>query len=139
MRLLPSAGLALSCLVTALTAVTAVAAVGCAAPANDAPIIDYADSPLVVTAEHGSYTIPVSLGFHDNDSDVVTRVHYRLAPSIDEIIEIQKPLPTLQSADVVFVIPAPMSGGTDARQLEITIIDGRGAESLPLPCQVTFR
>jgi hypothetical protein len=135
MRLLPSAGLALSCFVTALTAL---AAVGCASPSNDAPIIDYVDSPLVVTAEHGSYTIPVSLGFHDNDSEVVTRVHYRLPPSIDEIIEIKTPIPTSQSADVVIVIPAPMPGSSDVHQLEITIFDGRGAESLPLPREVTL-
>jgi hypothetical protein len=135
MRLLPSAGFALSSFVTALAGL---AAVGCANLANDPPIIDYVDSPLVVTAEHGSYTIPVSLGFHDNDTEVVTRVHYRLPPSIDEIIEIKTPIPTSQSADVVIVIPAPMADGNGAHQLEITIFDGRGAESLPLPRQVTL-
>ena len=114
-------------------------AVGCSESApNDAPIIDFVDSPVVVSAENGAYSIPMTIGFHDNDAEVVTRVRYRIPPAIDLVVDISGPLPTRQSADVTLVIPAGTSGNGDRRQVEITIIDGRGAESLPLPRTVTF-
>ena len=130
MRLPACAGLALSlCFL----------AIGCAAQGNDAPILDFVDSPIVVSAGNGEYRVPITIGFHDNDSDLVTRVHYRLPPSIDEIVEITTPIPTRQTADVVLVLPSPMPGSRDPRQVEITIIDGRGAESRPLSQIVTFQ
>ncbi len=132
MRLLSRAALALS------FAFAAGFLGGCASPTNDAPILDYVDSPLVVTAEHGSYTIPVSVGYHDNHSDVVTRVRYRLRPSIDEIVDIKTPIPTCETADVVLVIPAPMPGSSDIHQLEITVINELGAESRTVPRELTF-
>lgn len=131
----------LSLLIGSLGVTLCLVAVGCSASANDAPIIDYVESPLVVTAENGAYQIPITIGFHDLDEEVVTRVRYRVSPSIDRIVEIPRPIPTRQSAEVTLLIPAHLCGpsaGADRSQLEITIIDGRGAESLVLPRPVTF-
>ena len=131
MRLLSRAALACCALAAGSLA-------GCASPTDDAPILDYVESPVAVTAEHGAYTIPVSVGFHDKQSDVVTRVHYRLPPSIDAVVDIKTPIPTCETADVVLVIPAPMPGSSDIHQLEIAVINGLGAESLPLSREVSF-
>lgn len=107
---------------------------------NDAPILDYVDSPLVVTAENGSYAIPLTIGFHDNNGEVVTHVRARsIAPSFDEIIEIRNSLPTRETAALTLVLPASVPISEANRQLEITIIDGRGAESLPLPRTITLK
>lgn len=115
------------------------ALLGCSNDAsNDAPIIDYVDAPLVVSAKGGSYAIPISIGFHDNDAEVVTRVRYRSVPSIDGFVDISTPIPTRESADVTLIIPAPAMDAGERRELEITIIDGRGAESRPLARAVTF-
>jgi len=131
--------------------------------ANDAPIIDSVEAPLVVSAKNGEYAIPVTILFHDNDGEAITRLHYRLPPDIDGIVDVPEPNPTRESAVVTIVIPAaalegntPLStrvddhgsdgrGGSaegghersrdDARHkpraLQLMIVDGRGAESLP--------
>jgi hypothetical protein len=112
-------------------------AAACNDPPNDAPIIDFVDAPLVVNAENGAYAIPMTIGFHDNNGEVVTHVRYRSLPSFDSVVEIRSPLPTRESAYVTLVIPAPAA--EERRELEITIIDGRGAESLPLPRVVTLK
>jgi len=138
--------------------------------ANDAPIIDSVDAPLVVTAKNGSYTIPVTVLFHDNDGEAVTRLRYRLPPDIDGMIDVPEPNPTRESALVTIVIPESALGGNtplstraddrgsdgrggsaddehdrsrdDARHkpraLQLTIVDGRGAESLPASSTVTL-
>jgi hypothetical protein len=140
--------------------------------ANDAPIIDSVDAPLVVSAQGGSYTIPVTVLFHDNDGEAVTRLHYKLSPSIDGMVDVPAPNPTLQSAVVTIVIPAAaieaetntaLSARSDdhgnddrgasaadghdrsrddkrhqPRTLQLTIVDGRGAESLPTSSTVTL-
>ena len=105
---------------------------------NNAPIIDYVESPPSVSAVNGSYEIPMTIGFHDNDQEVVTRVRYRASQGIDGVVEIKTPIPTRQSADVTLVIPAAAMAPGERRALEITIIDGRGAESRPLAQTVTF-
>jgi hypothetical protein len=109
---------------------------------NDAPIIDFVESPLVVSAENGTYAIPITIGFHDNNGEVVTHVRYRSAyqsaPSFDAVVEIRTPLPTRESAEVTLVLPAS-AHTADRRELEITIIDGRGAESTPLPRAITLK
>ena len=112
-------------------------AAACNDQANDAPIIDFVDAPLSVSAENGVYAIPMTIGFHDNNGEVVTHVRYRSLPSFDSIVEIRSPLPTRESAYVTLELPAV--GAEERRQLEITIIDGRGAESLPLPRIVTLK
>ena len=69
-----------SCLLLALPA----AAVACGdQSSNKAPIIDSVDAPLVVTPQDGMYSIPVTLLFHDNDGEAITRLHYRLPPNVD--------------------------------------------------------
>jgi hypothetical protein len=143
-------------------------AIGCATEVdpNDAPIIDSVDAPLQVSAKNGVYSIPVSLLFHDNDGEAVTRLRYRLPPNIDGMIDVPAPNPTKESAQVTIVIPVAAldntdttlnargekRDGTDAkrpddgqvasgrgrRALQITIVDGRGAESLPQSSTVTL-
>lgn len=111
-------------------------------PQNDPPIIDFVDSPQAVSAQHGSFAIPMTIGFHDHNGEVITHVHYRMAPSIEGTIEIETPLPTRESADITIVLPASLatSGATaERRELEITIIDGRGAPSLPLTREVRLQ
>jgi hypothetical protein len=104
---------------------------------NDAPIVDYIDGPPAVSKTGGTYTIPLSIGFHDNDEEVVTHVHYHSGSSIDGIIEIPTPVPTRQSADITIVLVAnERASGQHA--LEITVIDGRGAESRPFAQVVTL-
>lgn len=144
-------------------------AVACGAQtANAAPILDSVDAPLVVTAQNGSYTIPVSLLFHDNDGEAVTRLHYRLAPNIDSIVDVPSANPSRESAEVTIVIAASAldsetpddvtvhgesqdaakraqdgEHGRDqdahrARTLQISVVDGRGAESIPQISSVTL-
>jgi hypothetical protein len=146
------------------------ATVACgAAISNDAPILDSVEAPLVVSEQNGSYAIPVSLLFHDNDGEAVTRLRYRLAPNIDETVDVPAPNPSRQSAEVTIVIKAAdLDGDTSddvsvrganqedarraqddreqgrghdrrrARALQLTIVDGRGAESRPLTSTVTL-
>lgn len=134
MRALP----ALGPLFLALSLASFTVACGAEA-ANDAPILDSVDSPLAVHAANGVYRIPVSVGFHDNDGEAVTHVRYRVAPSIDRVVEIAMPNPTRQTAEVMLEIPAAeIGGGGGARAVEITVLDGRGAESRPLPRMVAL-
>lgn len=138
---------------------------------NDAPIIDSVEAPSVVTAKNGSYVIPVTVLFHDNDGEAVTRLRYRLPPDIDGMVDVPEPNPTRESALVYIVIPAealegnaPLSARADdhaadgrgatadddkggraprsdrhqPRSLQLSIIDGRGAESLPTSSTVTL-
>jgi hypothetical protein len=136
--------------------------------ANDAPIIDSVEAPLVVTAKDGSYAIPVTVLFHDNDGEAITRLHYRLPPNIDGMVDVPAPNPTKESALVTIVIAEselegnmPLSTRADdhgsdgrggsadrerprdngrhqPRSLQLTIVDGRGAESLPSSSNVTL-
>ena len=134
--------------------------------ANDAPIIDSVDAPLVVTERDGAYAIPVTVLFHDNDGEAITRLRYRLPPDIDGMVDVPAPNPTKESALVTIVIPASALEGNTAlstrvdehgndergksadrdrqagrrqpRSLQLTIVDGRGAESLPTTSTVTL-
>jgi hypothetical protein len=155
-----------SCLALALPAL----AVACAAEtSNDAPIIDSVDAPLAVTAKDGAYSIPISLLFHDNDGEAITRLRYRLPPNIEGMVDVPAPNPTKESAEVTIVIPISALDGPDTsptvpnsqgekrdpsdarrpedqssprgrgrRALHISIVDGRGAESLPQYSTVTL-
>ena len=133
---------------------------------NDAPIIDSVEAPLVVKERGGAYAIPVTVLFHDNDGEAVTHVRYRLPPNIDGIIDVPAPNPTLESAEVTIVIRAadvdgdPQTtrshndGNVDrddddakrdrdrprsrVRSLQLSIVDYRGAESLPQSSTVTL-
>lgn len=150
------------CLVFALPAV----ALACGdQTANDAPIIDSVDAPLTVSERNGAYEIPVTLLFHDNDGEAVTRVHYRLPPNVDAMMDVPTPNPTLESAQLTIVIPAPaVYGPTDtsvsakkddgkgdrdddgrahqnrgrSHTLQLSIVDDRGAESRVLSSSVTL-
>ena len=117
------------------------------------------------------YSIPVTLLFHDNDGEAITRLHYRLPPNVDGMIDVVAPNPNLESAQVTIVFPVtaldttpdtspdargrgassdpahparPAGPGTDetgrghARALEISVVDGRGAESAPQSSSVTL-
>ena len=143
---------------------------------NAAPIIDSVEAPHVVTEQNGTYTIPVTMLFHDNDGEAITRVHYTLPPNIDGVVDVPVINPDAQSAQVTIVIKASDLDGTPAqnvavkgqnqapdsqaaqdaakaqddrdhgrgqdrnraRALELRIVDGRGAESLPLSSTVTL-
>lgn len=142
---------------------------------NAAPIIDSVDAPPVVTEQNGTYAIPVTLLFHDNDGEAITRVHYRLPPNVDGMIDVPVVNPDVESAQLTIVIKASDLDGTPAnvsvkdqnavddphaaeaaaqaqddrdhgrgqdrnraRALELRIVDGRGAESLPLSSTVTL-
>ncbi len=159
----------------ALLVVVPVAMVACGdQTSNTAPIIDSVDAPLVVKENNGTYAIPVTVLFHDNDGEAVTRLHYRLLPNIDGIIDVPAPNPNVESAQLTIVVAASaLDGeaapaetvtvkgenhgdaasaaqakddrehgrGTDrhrARALELRLVDGRGAESLPLSSTVTL-
>jgi hypothetical protein len=105
---------------------------------NKAPIIDSVETPLVVSEANGSYTIPVTVLFHDNDHEAVTHVHYQLAPGVEGTVEVAAPNAARQSADVRIVIPATAHTDGRTRTLLLTLLDGRGAESLPQASQVTL-
>jgi hypothetical protein len=135
--------------------------------ANDAPIIDSVEAPLVVSEQNGEYAIPVTVLFHDNDGEAVTRIHYRLPPSVDGYLDVPAPNPTRESALITIVIktaeldrdvPEVTVRGSDgdhaaadrdherrgrdrsrARALHLSIVDGRGAESLPQSSTVTLQ
>lgn len=133
--------------------------------ANDPPIIDSVEAPLVVAEQNDIYAIPVTLVFHDNDGEAVTHLHYRLLPNIDGIVDVPAPNPTRQSAEVTVVIRAAELDGDIAptrsrtgrddrgegederekgkprsrtRTLQLSIVDDRGAESLPVSSNVTL-
>jgi hypothetical protein len=135
--------------------------------ANDAPIIDSVEAPLVVSQQNGTYAIPVTVLFHDNDGEAVTRIHYRLPPNVDGTIDVPAPNPSRESALITIVIkasdldsdvPAVTLRGSDGdhagakddhdgrnadrrrspRSLQLSIVDGRGAESLPQSSTVTL-
>jgi hypothetical protein len=135
--------------------------------ANDAPIIDSVEAPVVAKATDGSYAITVGVLFHDNDGEAITRVHYRLLPDIEGVVDVPEANPTRQSALVTLVIPASALDGNTAlstraddrgndghggapsgghrddarhqpRTLQVMILDGRGAESLPTSSTVTL-
>lgn len=128
-------------LISAFAAALSVSALACSTSTfpNDAPILDNVESPSVVTAENGTYRVPVTVYFHDNDGEVITHVRYRLQPTVDAVVEIARPNPTRESAEVVLAIPASACGDKDTHALEITVLDGRGAESHALPRFVTLR
>jgi hypothetical protein len=115
------------------------AAIACSAEtANDAPIIDSVEAPLVVTEQNGSYAIPVTVLFHDNDGEAVTHLRYQLAPGVEGTIDVPAPNPTRESTVVTIVIPASTHQDGRARMLQLSVIDGRGAESLPQGSPVTL-
>jgi hypothetical protein len=133
--------------------------------ANDAPIIDSVQAPVVVSQQNGAYAIPVTVLFHDNDGEAVTRLRYRLPPNIDATIDVPAPNPTRESAEVTIIIKAAdldeapevtvrgsdrEHGGNDddhdrkgkdrrrARSLQLSIVDARGAESVAQYSTVTL-
>jgi hypothetical protein len=150
-----------------------VTAVACADSVNDAPIIDSVEAPLVVSERNGAYSIPVTVLFHDNDSEAITHVRYRLrgegAREVEGIIDVPAPNPTLESAHLTIVIPSSeleddsttiagynddgrgpkmsdeaqreraRNKGRGRRALQLIIVDGRGAESLPQSSPVTLQ
>jgi hypothetical protein len=113
-------------------------AVGCSESANDAPILDSVNAPQVVEAKDGTYAIPMTILFHDNDHEVVTHVRYRVGSNVDAILDIPTPNPTRQSAEVTVVLPASVRNDVADHRLEISILDSRGAESHPFPTVVTL-
>jgi hypothetical protein len=144
-----------------------VLAVACAEQSeNDRPIIDSVEAPLVVRERNGAYAIPVTLLFHDNDGEAITRLRYRLLPNIDAVVDVPAPNPTRESAQVTLVIPAADLDGevpstrssrsdddgkhdddrdrarSDSRArprtLQLSIVDYRGAESLTATSTVTL-
>lgn len=165
----------------ALLLALSASAVACAVESpNDAPIIDSVEAPLAVTAVNGTYRIPVTVLFHDLNGEAVTRVRYRLPPTIDGFVDVTSPNPTRESAQVIIVIPAAAldddaestadstialrddgdgrgegrdddkraddevkrpphgKGRGRTRSLQLSIVDGRGAESLPQSSTVTL-
>lgn len=145
---------------------------------NAAPIIDSVEAPRVVKEKDGTYEIPVTLLFHDNDGEAITHLRYRLPPNIDGMIDVPAPNPTRESAQITIVIqaadldgevPSTRSARTDgndhdhdddrdgkyakeeddakhgrgkwrsrARALQLSVVDYRGAESLPASSTVTL-
>jgi hypothetical protein len=116
--------------VLALSAL-ACGAMACSDQPNDAPIIDSVEAPLVVSEQNGTYAIPVTVLFHDNDGEAITHLRYQLAPGVEGIVDVPAPNPTRQSTVVTIVIPASTHADGRARMLNLSVIDGRGAESLP--------
>jgi len=159
---------------SAFLAFAATGLVACADSVNDAPIIDSVEAPLVVRERNGAFAIPVTVLFHDNDSEAITHVRYRLrgeaAREVEGIVDVPAPNPTLESAQVTIVIPASeleddsttiagynnddergakmsdeakrdhaRNKGRGRRALQLIIVDGRGAESLPQSSTVTLQ
>ena len=115
-----------------------ISGVACGEPSNSAPIIDSVEAPLVVSERNGTYAIPVTVLFHDNDREAVTHVRYQLAPGIEGMVEVPAPNPTRESTVVTIVIPASTHQDGRARMLQLSLIDGRGGESLPQSSPVTL-
>lgn len=109
---------------------------------NAAPIIDSVNlettsTPAVLEAQNGTYSVPVTILFHDNDREAVTHVRYRLpSANVDMMIDLPTPNPSREAATVMLAIPG--SAPKDTHDLTITIVDGRGKESLPMSQQVTL-
>ncbi len=120
-------------------AVACFAVIACGDQASSKPpIIDSVEAPLVVRQAKGSYTIPVTLLFHDNAGETVTHVHYQLAPGVEGTVEIPAASGTRQSTAVNIVIPATSHEDGRTRTLLLTLLDARGAESLPQASPVTL-
>lgn len=126
-------------LLTAVAVLGTVFGVGCSGPiANDAPILDSVDAPLAVDARDGTYAIPMTILFHDNDHETVTHVRVRVGNKHDAMLDIPTPNPTRQSAEVTVVLPASVRDDAAKHGVEVSILDGRGAESHPFPAVVTL-
>jgi hypothetical protein len=105
--------------------------------------------------------------FHDRDGEAVTHVRYRLGPTIEGTVAVTSANPTRESAEVAIVIttasldeeaaqsgPDGKSTVSDSdraegnhehgrgrgqvRSLQLSIVDGRGAESLPQSSTITL-
>jgi hypothetical protein len=156
----------------ALVAALPAAMIACSAQTdNERPIIDSVNAPLRVSEQNGAYAIPVTLLFHDNDGEAITRLHYKLPPNVDATMDVPAPNPNSQSTQVTIVIPVAALDGTPddtalnakhddgktvgskkddsdvAHQprthlgtygLQISVVDGRGAESVVFPSSVTL-
>lgn len=125
-------------LLTAVAVLGTLFGAGCSESANDAPILDSVNAPLVVDAKDGTYAIPVTILFHDNDNEVVTHVRYRVGTKVDAMLDIPTPNPTRQSAEVTLVLPASSYEAASEHRVEISILDSRGAESHSFPTIVTL-
>jgi len=112
---------------------------GCTAEANDLPILDSVDSPRVVNASEEAYEVPVTILFHDNDYEAITHVRFRAAPHLDVTVDVPTPNPNRQSAEVVLTIPPEIGRAIrPGVSLEVSVLDGRGAESRPLFRTITL-
>ena len=109
-----------SLLRVAVLAALPVAIVACGdQSANAAPIIDSVDAPLVVTEQNGTYAIPVTVLFHDNDGEAITRLHYRLPPNVDGMIDVPVPNPNVESTQLTIVIKASDLDGAPAHDVSV--------------------
>jgi len=106
--------------------------------ANAAPIIDSVEAPLAVAEVNGAYAIPVTILFHDIDREAVTHVRYRVGASVDMTVELPAPNPTRESAHVTLYVPKAACGGAGRHAVELSLLDARGAESMPLPHHITL-
>ncbi len=110
-------------LAAAFVVLLSLASAGCSTESsNAAPVLDSVESPLVIAETDGAYRIPVTVLFHDNDLEVVTKVRYRLEGPTDVVtegeVDIEAPNPSRESADVTIVVPGSFR--------TLSALDGQG-------------
>lgn len=110
-----------------------------APPENRPPVIDGVDAPPQVTlAATGNYEVPFKIAFHDDDKDAVTKIRVRVKDSTVDITgSVSNPTPQAVAAQGAFAFQGTAPKAT--YEMLMSVIDARGAESLPVVHAVTLK
>lgn len=108
-------------------------------PQNRPPVIDGIDAPLQVSlAASGNYEVPFKVSFHDDDKDAVTKIRVRVKDSpVDITGAVSNPTPEAVAAQGAFAFQGSAPKAT--YEMQMSVIDARGAESLPIVHAVTLK
>lgn len=108
-------------------------------PQNRPPVIDGIDAPPQVTlAASGNYEVPFKVSFHDDDKDAVTKIRVRVKDSTVDITgAVSNPTPDAVAAQGAFAFQGTAPKAT--YEMQMSVIDARGAESLAIVHAVTLK
>ena len=108
-------------------------------PENHPPVIDGVDAPLQVSlAATGNYEVPFKVSFHDDDKDAITKIRVRVKDSTVDITgAVSNPTPEAVAAQGAFAFQGSAPKAT--YEMQMSVIDARGAESLAVVQAITLK
>lgn len=111
----------------------------CPSDPNKAPVIDSLDSSAEVAASNGRYVAPVSVKFHDENCDAVTKVRVRIPTgNYDDTTTIRDAVPDAKGATVTLDFDAAtVAAGT--YEYFVSVFDAKGLESEAKSKTITFK